>query len=242
VDRPPFVAAVDLEQLVAKATGPEASILQKDVGEGGVSCLLARQADQWRDSIRIGVFAGRAEAQVAQRRTIDMVSAGPTDRLDGSIGNGVVACWKSQASYRLLWTRDNVLVDLCARTPGAFSVAKYIDQALADGRHGAHRGAVVPVPEIVEISVPEDAKPDTETILTIRIKLPAGANGDILALTGGTGVPQEGLGLLVSPNASSPELIYRIPYRFRVAQKDAWVTYATSGCVVVSRKLPQIGK
>jgi hypothetical protein len=243
--QPPLVVGVDLRELVSATFGGDTKIINRQVLPQGVAFNLERNR-KVVSNVTIGVFANKEAARLAMDAVVGKVALEPTGELDGKIGDGKVMVWLTgEVGRRILWTRDNMLVDLTVRGVQLdMPQVLQLDKDIVEGLGGLRRGDGVPVPEILDVSVPKDAKTGEETFLTVRVRLPAetvggkqltGTNGEQLRVAdadapSATVAPQ-------TVQVVETEVTYKFPYRLSKAKTDIVITYATTGCVIASKKV-----
>lgn len=154
---------------VVKSVVPEvllANVLGADphyvgLSRWGVRFSLDRN-EQKVGFVTIGVFSDSAKAREMFDEALLFSPAGPDRDLSAKIGNKAVA-WQQK---RVLFSRDNVLIDLWLPESETQRVAIQLDSLLLKGGAGVARDSVVEVPRLLDVEMVGDrpkGKLSTET-------------------------------------------------------------------------------
>ncbi len=206
-------------------TWHKVSVARKNPVRRGLNFILLKNNDVV-GSMRIGVFADNKSAVEKFEEYLVYTSVGPDKDLSDELGNKAVGWGMNQ----VVFVRDNVAVAFNMRldkliptgvSPDVvMTMAKGIDEALANGFHGVHRASVLRMPRISEVEVPKEIFAGTKTEVKIHITLPKDVNGD----------SEVGITRL---------LRYCTPTIESEGRKDVCyeITYVTPNCVVTSKQV-----
>lgn len=122
-----------------------------DVNRWGLAFSILGENRRAVGTIRIGVFRNQEKADKMFRDQVLLTSGGPERDVSGQIGEQGVA-WKG----RILFRRNNVLVDLRLPETDVGQQAAALDAVLLSGATGVRRGATVDVPNLVAIDFVND--------------------------------------------------------------------------------------
>ena len=131
-----------------------------DLSQWGVRFSLDRNKKRV-GFVRIGIFSDKAKASSMLDEVLLFSPVGPDRDLSGRIGNKGVA-WQQR---RVLFYRDNVLIDLWLPELETEGVAVQLDAVLSKGGAGVNRDSVVEVPRLLDVEMEGDkpkAKLSTE--------------------------------------------------------------------------------
>ena len=101
-------------------------------------------------SITVGVFINGQEASNRFREDVYHTSIGPEEQNFADQPGDEVAVWKGR---RILFRRDNTLVNLYVRDESGLQVARAIDKSLVDGINGVTRDDTIKIPQIVDFAM-----------------------------------------------------------------------------------------
>ena len=122
-----------------------------DVNRWGLAFSILGENRRAVGTIRIGVFRNQEKADKMFRDQVLLTSGGPEHNVSGQIGEHGVA-WEG----RILFRRNNVLVDLRLPETDVGQRAKTLDAVLLTGAKGVRKGATVDVPNLVAIDFVDD--------------------------------------------------------------------------------------
>jgi len=128
-----------------------ADVHYMDVNQWGVRFSLDRDNERV-GSVRIGIFSDNAKVYSTLDEVLLRSSVGPDRDLSGEIGNKAVA-WQQK---RVLFSRDNVLIDLWLPESETQRVAIQLDSLLLKGGAGVARDSVVEVPKLLDVEMVGD--------------------------------------------------------------------------------------
>jgi hypothetical protein len=229
-----FVSGVDAERLTERTLGTQFRAAFQAVHRQGVQYAIMGDGEPVGHLV-IGVFADDTAALEAFNDHMTYSAVGPDRDLSGKIG-AKGAGWPT----RVVFVRDNAAVSLWLGNGELDRVALAIDRALSRGTDGVRRDARVPTPRIVRVDCPAQLLAGHDAELKAVVALPEGPAGDHLCFTDRQGIAS---GYLVPIPVGrqlevSRSFQYRAPTgREHTGEQTFWVCYATTECVVTSRKV-----
>jgi hypothetical protein len=229
-----WVTAVDLHTLLKSVLPQDAILRDPYVERRGVSADVVQNGKRI-GSATLGVFGDtRAAAAAAFEEHLRFTSISPPPEPVASLGQQTVRWGKK----RVLWQRDNAVVDMSLPESLIEPAAVALDKALAAGTCGVRRGATAPVPQITEVKVPPTMTGGTAVPAEIVVELPREANGEYLGVADSYGIS---VVRHVAPGAPQRvRAVYTVCFTpNRVKERTEvthWVCYATRGCVVAPAK------
>jgi hypothetical protein len=222
--------------IFARAALPEAvSLGERFVERRGVRVPLIRDG-QWIGLLVIGVFADREAAEAIVEEHLLFTSRAPAKDLSPGIGDRSVGFSKS----RIVWRRDNVVVELSLPEELLEAAAVKMDKALASGGPGVRRGRQVPVPQIVDVEAPARAVAGTWVPIKVTVVLADGGRDEHFGFADHYGISVI-LHALEDAAPKEVRMVYTMRHRAHTVEQEReesfWVCYATDGCALASRKV-----
>lgn len=238
-DRGQFIVSVDVAELVRRTVGEGLVASVRSGSPTGVSYRLLA-GEKGVGYLIVGVFADKDEARAGLERRLAKLGQEPVLRSDIEFGD-VGAVWgdmgAAQPDRYVAFSRDNAVVSVGLRDGRVREVAKAIDQALITGTNGVQRSERIHLPRIVSIDIPDHLPPGKMVPVRVRVAVPERACRDRLTFSDRS---RGRIPILDIQGEVEVTRIahYHVPRTGKQARKRTfWVSYATAGCVVVSKKV-----